>query len=372
MKHYLKIVVVLALFALVLSAMPLSTDAQGDAQTHVVQSGENLFRIALRYGLTVDQLASANQIADPSQIYVGQILNIPDGSAPSEAAPAEENGEAPVEVAEPEPATAPIYHIVEAGQSLASIGQQYGVTWNDLAGWNNITDPNTIFAGQRLVVNVEAAPDSPAVAGPTIVDAEPIADVTENEMPIRTHTVQPGERLASIARDYGISWTTIARANNIENPNTIFAGQVLNIPSQDDATGTYLEPNGGVPSAPAPTSSTGKLIMINLSTQQVFAYENGQLLKTVTVSTGLPGTPTVTGNYRVYWKLSSQTMSGPGYYLPGVPYVMYFFKGYALHGTYWHNNFGQPMSHGCVNLPTNDALWFFNWAEIGTQVNVSY
>jgi len=94
-------------------------------------------------------------------------------------------------------------------------------------------------------------------------------------------------------------------------------------------------------------------------------------VRSVTVSTGLPGTPTVEGEFRIYQKLLSQTMSGPGYYLPGVPYVMYFHQGYGLHGTYWHSNFGQPMSHGCVNLPTQEAKWFFYWAEVGTPVLVS-
>ena len=63
-------------------------------------------------------------------------------------------------------------------------------------------------------------------------------------------------------------------------------------------------------------------------------------------------------------------MTGPGYYLPGVPYTMYFYKGYALHGTYWHDNFGTPMSHGCVNLETNDAEWLYEFASVGTLVNV--
>lgn len=63
-------------------------------------------------------------------------------------------------------------------------------------------------------------------------------------------------------------------------------------------------------------------------------------------------------------------MTGPGYRLPHVPYVMYFYKGYALHGTYWHNNFGRPMSHGCVNLPTPIAEQLYHWAEIGTPVVV--
>jgi hypothetical protein len=65
-------------------------------------------------------------------------------------------------------------------------------------------------------------------------------------------------------------------------------------------------------------------------------------------------------------------MSGPGYYLTNVPYTMYFYDGYGLHGTYWHNNFGTPMSHGCVNLRTEDAQWLFEFASVGTPVNVHY
>ena len=85
---------------------------------------------------------------------------------------------------------------------------------------------------------------------------------------------------------------------------------------------------------------------------------------------GLPRTPTVQGRFKVYVKYRSTTMSGPGYNWPGVPYTMYFHKGYGLHGAYWHNNFGHPMSHGCVNLRTADAQWLFNWAPVGTVVNI--
>ena len=61
--------------------------------------------------------------------------------------------------------------------------------------------------------------------------------------------------------------------------------------------------------------------------------------------------------------------SGADYYnLPGVPWVMYFAGANAIHGTYWHHNFGTPMSHGCINLTIDDAKWFYDWAEIGTPV----
>ncbi|HLE03507.1 MAG TPA: L,D-transpeptidase, partial [Anaerolineales bacterium] len=88
------------------------------------------------------------------------------------------------------------------------------------------------------------------------------------------------------------------------------------------------------------------------------------------VSTGTAIHPTVTGQFRVYIKLASTTMAGPGYYLTGVPWVMYFYRGYGLHGTYWHNNFGTPMSHGCVNLTIPDSEWLYNFAPLGTLVNV--
>ena len=61
-------------------------------------------------------------------------------------------------------------------------------------------------------------------------------------------------------------------------------------------------------------------------------------------------------------------MTGNDYDVPNVPNVLYFDRGYALHGAYWHNNFGTPMSHGCVNLPLGNAQWLFNWAQIGTPV----
>ncbi len=117
-------------------------------------------------------------------------------------------------------------------------------------------------------------------------------------------------------------------------------------------------------------------IAVNLSTQTLVAYEGDTPVFETLVSSGLPQWPTVTGQYRTYMKYESQTMNGYllgyDYYLPDVPYVMYFFEDYAIHGTYWHNNFGTPMSHGCVNVSTPDAGWLFEWAPVGTLVDVHY
>ncbi len=120
----------------------------------------------------------------------------------------------------------------------------------------------------------------------------------------------------------------------------------------DTPTSEYVAPTAA-PNAPPPVAAGNggeHWIDVDLSQQRVYAYEGDTVVNSFVVSTGTWQTPTVTGKFKIWIKVRSQAMSGPGYYLPDVPYVMYFYKDYGLHGTYWHNNFGTPMSHGCVNL----------------------
>jgi lipoprotein-anchoring transpeptidase ErfK/SrfK len=121
-----------------------------------------------------------------------------------------------------------------------------------------------------------------------------------------------------------------------------------------------------------PDNGGERWIDVNLSTQMLYAFEGDTVVASFLVSTGVPAFPTVTGQYHIYVKYLYTLMAGVGYYLPDVPYTMYFYKGYGIHGTYWHHNFGHPMSHGCVNMYTPDAEWMFYWAHIGTLVNVHY
>ena len=130
-------------------------------------------------------------------------------------------------------------------------------------------------------------------------------------------------------------------------------------------------PSGELP-AVASNGKNTRWIDVDLTNQSVYAYEGETVVNSFIVSTGTWLTPTVTGQYKIYVKLRSGNMSGPGYFLPDVPYIMYFYESYGLHGTYWHHNFGTPMSYGCVNLRTEDAAWLFNWASVGTLVNVHY
>ncbi|MFC2042887.1 L,D-transpeptidase family protein [Chloroflexota bacterium] len=111
-------------------------------------------------------------------------------------------------------------------------------------------------------------------------------------------------------------------------------------------------------------------IDVVLSRQHLLAFQGNTLVEKFVVSTGTWQYPTVTGKFNIYVKYKYANMTGPDYSLQDVPYVMYFYKDYGLHGTYWHNNFGTPMSHGCVNLQTNDAKWLYNFVSVGTVVRV--
>ena len=109
-----------------------------------------------------------------------------------------------------------------------------------------------------------------------------------------------------------------------------------------------------------------------LSSQMLVAYQGSTMLKSFAVSTGTNNFPTVPGSFKIYAKYTYYTMRGPGYNLPNVPYTMFFYKGYSIHGTYWHHNFGTPMSHGCVNMETSAAAWLYDQTSIGTPVLVHY
>jgi len=123
-------------------------------------------------------------------------------------------------------------------------------------------------------------------------------------------------------------------------------------------------------SIPAEVETDTHWIDIDLSQQRAYAYEGYTVVNTFVISTGTYLHPTVQGEFHIYVKYRYADMSGPGYYLPDVPYVMYFYEGYGLHGTYWHNNFGTPMSHGCVNFRTEDAGWVYQFLPLGALVNV--
>jgi hypothetical protein len=125
--------------------------------------------------------------------------------------------------------------------------------------------------------------------------------------------------------------------------------------------------------APRSPVRAGHAVVISLGQQILWAYNGRKPVLSTYVSTGRAGFETPPGLFYVNTKLDVQTMEGvlggEYYHVPDVPYVMYFTnEGHALHGTYWHSNFGTPMSHGCVNLPLDVAEWMYQWAPLGMTV----
>jgi lipoprotein-anchoring transpeptidase ErfK/SrfK len=116
----------------------------------------------------------------------------------------------------------------------------------------------------------------------------------------------------------------------------------------------------------ASVSAGEKHIYVDLSAQTLYAYEgNTQIMQTL-ISSGKWG-PTPIGNFHIWEKLRATRMAGgegaDAYDLPNVPWTMYFYSDFALHGAYWHDNFGHAMSHGCVNMRDVDAEALYNWAD---------
>lgn len=218
---------------------------------------------------------------------------------------------------------------------------------------------------------------TPAVLQPAALEILPTATFTElpptdaptQEPPAEVVVVPPDDPTAEVI----VVPTATAEVAAVE-PAVTSEGVAYAEIVPDTPTPEYVAPTAAPYVPPQVTTGSGGAhwIDVDLSQQRLYAYEGDTLVNSFVVSTGTWQTPTVTGKYKIWIKLRSAPMSGPGYYLPDVPYIMYFYKGYGIHGTYWHNNFGTPMSHGCVNMTIADAEWVYNFTSVGTVVNVHY
>jgi hypothetical protein len=145
-----------------------------------------------------------------------------------------------------------------------------------------------------------------------------------------------------------------------------------NVPVYDEALFVPPIPVPDWGAAP-PAPSGGRSVVVSLSQQALWAYEDGVVVRSTYVSTGTEKFRTPPGYFTVNTKIPEQDMEGviggEYYNVPKVPDVLYFTdRGHAIHGTYWHENFGVPMSHGCINLPMDVAQWMYDWAPLGMAV----
>jgi len=331
--------------------------AAASSPAYVVQPGDTLYRISLKFGVSMDAIRAANGFSG-DKIFSGQNLIIPDGSAP--ARPPANNGSN----------SGGVVHVVQAGETLFTIGLKYGLVWTKIQAANGLAG-TTVYVGQRLTIPVNGAPAGPAPTNDTPAappDNSPTTPPPTPSTGSTVHIVQRGETLHKIGLLYGVPWPAIQQANGLAN-TIIWVGQSLIIPA---SSGVTTPPASDPPPAPAGGDFAGRYFLVDLSEQRLYAYEGDTMVRTTLISSGTSSFPTVVGTFHVYLRYVSARMRGPGYDLPNVPYTMYFYKGYGLHGTYWHSNFGTPMSHGCVNMPTPEAEWAFNWSTYGTPVIVQY
>lgn len=174
---------------------------------HIVEAGENPGTIASEYGLTIEQLMTANQIEDPRTLRQGQSLLIPPTAPPPDkAAPADA-----------QPTATPMVYKVQAGDTLGSIAIWAGSTVDDIMKANNLKNASWLSVGQTLII--------PASAERPKEKTSPTPEVTE-----AVYIIQPGDSLLSIAQDFHASLDAIMKANHIEDEGLIRAGESLVVP----------------------------------------------------------------------------------------------------------------------------------------------
>ena len=244
-----------------------------------------------------------------------------------------------------------------------------------------VTPATASGAAQALIdLAVTAGPQAPAglmaSASPTanLVTATPTAtaSVTASATASPAPTETAGATVTSTATGTATLPPTEAPTDEGPSPTPLPTDTPEPLPPTQAAYAPQPTAEGSSRSSTASSAGGKHWIDVDLTNQMVYAYEGDTLVNSFLVSTGAQPRLTVTGSYHVYERHVKGNMWGPGYFLPDVPYIMYFYKGYALHGTYWHSNFGTPMSHGCVNLSIPDAEWLYYWSTLGTLVKVHY
>jgi LysM repeat protein len=334
------------LAALLLLGVAQAAQAQ-EAPVHIVQPGETLSELAKEYGVSADALLRLNGLDDADLIWVGLPLRLPAGiaNAPTSVPQTAIFVPRPDRPTHAEDASA---YTVAKGDTLGSIAAAHGVSMAQLVALNRISPAQRLTAGQRLLV-----PHNNMLATGE-----------------RLYTVRPGESWNYIAQKYRTTLDDLLERNGLTTPSVLRPGQEIVVPPVrlfESMADLPEDENGHHIVTQFPTT-TEKWIDVDLSEQRVIAWEGTRQVKDFLISSGKGGSPTVTGEFRIWIKTAVQDMFGGDraasdyYYLRNVKWVQYFYEDYSFHSTYWHDNFGEPMSRGCINMRTEDAKWLFDWA----------
>jgi LysM repeat protein len=329
--------------------VPGNTTPLPASQRYVVKPGDTLTTISAKFGVSVYDLIQLNRIRNPNLLWVGQVLLIPGSGGVGQKL---------------------VDYKVKPGDTLFLIASRYHTSIWNLVSINHLASPNLIFVGQVLKVPVQGTVTPTPTPKPTATPSQ-TATPTQTPQPTSTTTPSPtATPTATLAAGTPTPAPTPTATPGAGTPTATPTPTSTPAPTNTPAAPTAT-PQPPTPT-PAPSSGETKWIDISLSHQRLIAYEGNKVFLSALISSGVPSHPTVIGRFRIYMKLVSQRMVGPGYNLPNVPWVMYFYDGYAIHGTYWHHNFGHPMSHGCINMTIEDAHKLYNWAPKGTLVVIHW
>ena len=332
-----RLAMIVGLLALFLALGLGTASAQGT--THVVKAAETLATIAQAYGTSVTAIVSANGLASPDLVWVGQRLVIPvQGAAPSSAA-ATGTGRS---------------YTVKRGDTLGSIARSFGVSSSAIVKANGITNPDLLYVGQRLVIPGGSSGGAPAPA--------PKPRPSGNT----TYVVKTGDTLGKIALKYGTTAAAIARANGLTSPNLIRVGMRLVIPG-----------SAGSGPVAAPSGKASRLV-VSISGQHCWLYQGNAVVGSWACSTGRRGWPTRPGSYRIQSKLSRAYGSTWNIMMPywlGIYWAGSTENG--IHGLPWNASsgartwdglVGTRITYGCVMLNDAAAKLLWNMAYIGMPV----
>jgi lipoprotein-anchoring transpeptidase ErfK/SrfK/LysM repeat protein len=364
---------------------------------HVVEAGETLGLIARQYGTDVNTLLQLNNLDDANFVYVGQQLVVAGGEAWSQPAGQGDDrhdggrnggGDAPSSQAQGgEAAQRP-------GVAWEPPSQEGGNSNGASVSWSNPDGSPVDFEPEGPTYSQEEGEDqdwdrsnsewSNEWSAPDDDEAgwepqSPQRPSQANEVPYQERP--DAARESQPSQGPSVAWSS---PDDEEVPWEVDDSQRQGVaweaePSQRTP---YSEENNGQEvyqqetTYQEPQATGEKWIDVDISDQQLIAYQGDTVIRVFSVSTGATRTPTVLGSFHTYVKIEVQDMSGGSvaagdyYYQPDVPWVQYFYADYSIHGAYWHNMFGQRTGHGCVNMRVEEARWLYDWAQTGTRVEV--
>ena len=380
---------VLVALSLFLGVIPISPAGAAGSTVYVVQSGDTLGGIAVLLGVSAADLAAANGLTLNDLIFTGQALAVPQPGDPTAAPQLATDPRVPY----PMPSLPVLSQAVPVDDSELTYAR---VTRPNVAVYRHpalaYRNPVTAGMGAPIVrnlgsgylwVSVEGEVD---FRGQTWYEINPDEYVPADALWFYSPSTFQGVALSALPeRPFGWALQTLQPRSEPAGPINPAAPaygryRLLQVFASQEAGGQtwYLigphqwveGRNLGVVNPnpqPAGVPAGGAWVEVNLFEQTLAAYRGGQMVYATLISSGLDDFDTPDGLFSVWYRTERGKMSGLEgysgyYYLEDVPWSLFFNRSYALHAAYWHNDFGYPHSHGCINLAPLDARWLYDWA----------